>query len=143
MRPSASSSSRAVSTLKPCWVKHSLMDKQIDSSSSTTSNFVDIDFRSVTSAAVCSRPRKSSRRRPDTVLNVSIEVSELNQVKINVGGVAVGGDRNPYLCFKKWCAELTRWINIRSALSIAGPRSPSGATRLFTKSFSYARTQTE
>src|ERR1043166_248383 len=101
MGPSASSSSRAVSTLKPCREKYSLMDKQIDSSSSTTSNFVEFNLRSVTSTAVCSRPRKSSRRRPDTVLNVSIEVSELNQVKINVGGVAVGGGPQPIPVFQK------------------------------------------
>src|SRR6185503_4476495 len=74
MRPSASSISRAVSTLKPCCEKYSLIEKQIDSSSSTTSNFWEPRFvRSVT-APVCARPRRSSRRRPDTRLSVNIDV---------------------------------------------------------------------
>src|ERR1051325_4430544 len=72
-RPSASSISRAVSTLNPCCEKYSLIEKQIDSSSSTTSS-----FRGTGSArrvfALCSRPRKSSLRRPDTVLSFSIDV---------------------------------------------------------------------
>src|ERR1051325_7080283 len=72
-RPSASSISRAVSTLNPCWEKYSLIEKQIDSSSSTTSSFRGTDSaRRV--FALCSRPRKSSLRRPDTVLSFSIDV---------------------------------------------------------------------
>src|SRR5689334_1751139 len=74
MSPSASSISRAVSTLKPCWEKYSLMEKQIDSSSSTMSNLAEPCLvRSVTAPA-CVRPRRSSRRRPDTRLSVNIEV---------------------------------------------------------------------
>ena len=72
MRPSASSISRAVSTLNPCCVKYSLIEKQMDSSSSTTSKFREIGSTSFF-ASVCPRPRNSSRRRPETVLRFNIE----------------------------------------------------------------------
>src|SRR5215212_236771 len=56
--------------MNPCCEKYSLIEKQIDSSSSTMSS-----FRGTGSAfALCSRPRNSSLRRPDTVLRFSIEV---------------------------------------------------------------------
>src|ERR1041385_1096497 len=97
--PSASSSSRAVSTSNPCWEKYSLIEKQIDSSSSTTSSLVDpASARSVSATAACSRLRKSSRRRPDTVLNVNI-------VGITYAGCG-WGNRNPPVVTRSLGAEL-------------------------------------
>src|SRR6185503_8228198 len=77
-----------VSTLNPCCEKYSLIEKQIDSSSSTTSS-----FRGASSArrvfALWSRPRKSSLRRPDTVFSFSIEVglSSATLLSTSVGNV--------------------------------------------------------
>src|SRR6476659_10115857 len=64
--PSASSISRAVSTLKPCSEKYSLIEKQIDSSSSTTNKRgigISFDGRSV-------RPPHIRLNLPETFLSV-------------------------------------------------------------------------
>src|SRR5215470_2189873 len=54
------------------------MEKQIDSSSSTTNNFLR-PRSSFSLVAFLVRPRKSSRNRPDTVFNINMEL---------VGGVS-------------------------------------------------------
>src|SRR5215213_6216378 len=72
--PSASSFSRAVSTLNPCCEKYSLIEKQMDSSSSTTSKFLELALgRSLT--VFCSRLRKNSLRRPETLFSISMKSS--------------------------------------------------------------------
>src|SRR6185369_4420780 len=73
MSPSASSISFAVSTLKPCCEKYSRMEKQIDSSSSTTSKFWAPGL-STTCCPVLSLPCRKFRRRPDILFRLCIEI---------------------------------------------------------------------
>src|SRR5258708_2460965 len=62
----ASSNPRAVSTANPCWEKYSLMEKRIDSSSSTTNRWSMAGAFGTTFF----RPNRKRVNRPETVLKL-------------------------------------------------------------------------